>query len=210
MLQPVLIMNAKYILAAALLAGSAATQAGIVFSDNFDAETPGLNRTPSNFTLVAGSVDVIGLGSGFDLVPGHGRYIDLDGSTRQGGTLRRNLSLDAGVVYTASFDLAGSHRPDFSNIVTVAFGSLLPVAYTRFSSDPFVTLQLFFTPLTTGTYGLSFTNSGGDNIGALLDNVLVTSSVGPSAAVSEPESVALMLTGLGIGGLVSRRRVQRA
>ena len=205
-------MNAKYILAAALLAGSAATQAGIVFSDNFNAETPGLSTTPSNFTLVAGTVDVIGNGpSGplFDLLPGHGYYIDLDGSTFQGGTLRRDLSLNAGVTYTASFDLAGSQRPDISNIVTVGFGPASAM-FIRFSSDPFATFQLFFTPITTGTYALSFANGGGDNIGALLDNVLVTFPTATSAAVSEPESVALMLAGLGIGGLVSRRRVQRA
>ena len=203
-------MNAKHILAAALLAGSTATQAGVVFSDNFNTQVPGSN-TPTSFTLVAGTVEIIGTGTNgtyFDLLPGNGYYIDLDGYTAQGGTLRTSFSLTAGTLYTAMFDLAGSQRGD-TNIVDVTFGSLPTATYTLASPAPFGTFQLAFTPATTGSYSLTFTNRGGDYVGALLDNVSVTFPM-QSTAVPEPESAALMLAGLGIGGWVSRRRVQRA
>ena len=42
-------------------------------------------------------------------------------------------------------------------------------------------------------------NRGGDNVGALLDNVTVT-------AVPEPESYAMIMAGLGLMGFIVRRR----
>lgn len=199
----------KYVLAAALLAGSVAAHAVTIFSDNFDNETPGLNRTPSNFALLSGSVDIIGSGpngSSNDVLPGNGYYIDLDGSTGQGGTLQIEFTLQPGTTYVASFDLAGSQRGD-SNAVTVDFGSQSAM-YTLASGDPFKTFQLSFTPAANAnpqiSYALRFSDGGNDSVGALLDNVSVTT------AVPEPASVALMLSGLGVVGWAGRRRNRRA
>ncbi len=52
----------------------------VVFSDTFDPEPLGLSRfVLTNWAVTAGNVDVIGLGL-FDLYPGNGNYLDMDGS----------------------------------------------------------------------------------------------------------------------------------
>lgn len=71
------------------------------------------------------------------------------------------------------------------------------------ATDAFASYQLVFTPGTTGAYDLSFSNAGGDNVGALLDNVSVS-------AVPEPETLAMLLAGLGLIGTVARRKSKAA
>ena len=185
-------MKTPQILAAVLLSAAGAANAVTVFSDNFNADVNGLNTVSfvGGWSVANGTVDTIGSPPPFfDLIPGNGHYIDLDGSTRDAGEFSKALLLTGGVTYTASFDLAGSQRGD-SNIVDVAFGTTLN-AYTLASADPLGTASLVFTPGTTGLYSLSFANRGGDNIGALLDNVNVTMTT----AVPEPSTYALMLAG---------------
>lgn len=184
--------------AATCLAG-AALSAHADFSDNFDADTLGLNVTTfvGGWTVTSGSVDVVGDGY-YDYLPGNGRYIDLDGTTRHGGTFVNSLALTGGVTYTASFQLAGSQRGD-TNLVTVGFGGSSAV-YTMLSPDPLTTYTLAFTPAVSGSYALSFANAGGDDFGAFLDNVRV------AAAVPEPQTWALF----GAGGLLlAARRLRR-
>lgn len=194
-------MNFKKILAAAaVLSLSTASQAGILFSDNFNAELLGLNHVPAGWSVTSGSVDVVSI---FDFLPrnpghGHGHYIDLDGTTRHGGTLVTSLMLTGGVPYAASFDLAGNARDAGNEIVTVDFGSTRQV-YTLDAAEPFANRTLRFTPDASGLFSLSFANAGGDDRGALLDNVLVGS-------VPEPQTYALLAAGLLAVGFMSRRR----
>ena len=188
------------------LAGAAAAPAATVFSDDFDANALGLNSVPSGWTVSGGTVDIIGSSGGgslFDLVPGNGAYIDLDGSTATAGLLSIGLGLTAGVQYTATFDLAGSQRGS-AETGTVSFGSA-SLSYSRASSDPFSSFSLSFTPAASGSFALSFQNVSGDNFGALLDNVSVTSSGTPSP-IPEPQTYALMLAGLALVGCAARRR----
>lgn len=193
----------------ALLAGLAwagAAPAATVFTDNFDGNTLGLNATPAGWTVTGGTVDIIGsTGSGslFDLLPGNGAYIDLDGSTGASGLLSVSLGLTAGVEYTATFNLAGSQRGS-AETGTVSFGGA-SLDYALASSDPFAAFTLSFTPGASGTFDLSFQNAGGDNLGALLDNVSVTSNGGVTP-IPEPETYALMLAGLALVGCAARRR----
>jgi len=170
-----------------------------IFSDNFDSDALGLNQTTFNggWTVSGGTVDLIGNSNFFDFLSGNGRYVDLDGSTNQAGEFHKDLVLTAGVEYTLSFDLAGSHRGSTENvnISLGGFNSNLSVS----SSTPFTTNTLLFTPGVTGSYSLIFQNSGSDNIGALLDNVSVT-------AVPEPETYAMLLAGLGLLGFAACRK----
>ena len=196
------------ILALSLLALPLSSQAITVFSDNFDSDNLGLNQTTFNggWTVTSGSVDLIGQGGIFDLLPGNGRYVDLDGSTGLSGTFDNQVLFSALTTYTLSFDLAGSQRGD-TNVVDVIFGTASQ-SYTMNSLDPFTTYMLSFTTNGAANYQIFFKNDGGvnetgDNIGALLDNVKVTTEL---SEVPVPAALPLMASALGIFGLSRRRK----
>ncbi|QSI76404.1 PEP-CTERM sorting domain-containing protein [Niveibacterium microcysteis] len=170
-----------------------------LFQDNFDTNGGGLNTVPAGWTVTDGTVDVIGAGTGWDYVPGSGKFLDLDGTSGLAGTLSVSLNMVAGQHYSAFFDLAGSQVRNDAESVAVSFGAAsgtysLPrtAGWTHFALD--------FTPTSTGLYSLSFKNAGGDNVGMLLDNVTVT------AAVPEPETYAMLLAGLGVVAAARRRK----
>jgi hypothetical protein len=193
-------------IAGILMLGSSFSQAATpIFFDDFNSyATAQLNWAPpaaSGWTVSGGTVDLVGIGGAFDLIPGNGGYVDLDGSTRQSGLLSANVSLLGGVMYTLSFDLAGSHRGG-SETVNVSFGSTAQ-SFSPASADPFSRHSLSFTPATAGSYSFGYQNLGGDNVGILLDNVSVT-------AVPEPEIYAMMLAGLGLVGRLAGRRKRLA
>lgn len=188
--------------AALTLCGNA--QAVTVFSDDFDADALALSQTNfvGGWTVSDGFVDVIGPGF-FDFFPGNGNYIDLDGTGSDAGVFSRSLALAGGVTYSASFVLAGSARGDVNRVV-VSLGTAL-AEYTLASNAPFlVVAPIVFTPITSGDYVLSFANDGGDDFGAILDNVQVQ-----ALPVPEPETYALMLGGLAAMGTLLRRRSAR-
>ncbi|HEX5343453.1 MAG TPA: PEP-CTERM sorting domain-containing protein, partial [Duganella sp.] len=82
--------------------------------------------------------------------------------------------------------------------VSVNFGSSSSVI-SRSSADGFTTYSLSYTAAASGSAAFSFSNAGGDNVGALLDNVVITS-------VPEPTTYAMLLAGLGLMGAAARRR----
>jgi hypothetical protein len=187
-------------IAAALLCASSA-QAATVFSDNFDSDVLLLNSTSflGGWTVSGGTVDTIGPGL-YDVFPGNGHYIDLDGSDGATGLFSKSFVATAGMTYTATFELAGNHRGYGDDTVAVNFGSASG-SYTLSSGDAFGSHTLTFTAVTNGAFSLSFKNSGGDYVGGLLDNVSVT-------AVPEPSTYAMLLGGLSLLGVAARRRRQ--
>lgn len=191
------------ILTITLLALPVSSQAITVFSDDFNTDTTGLNKTTFNggWTVTSGSVDLIGAGF-FDFIPANGKYVDLDGSTGLSGTFDNQIPLAALTDYTLSFDLAGSQRGD-TNTVNVIFGTVSQ-SYTLASSDPFSTYMLTFTTNGAANYQIFFNNNGGDNIGALLDNVNVATAV---SEVPIPAALPLMASALGILGFSRRRKI---
>jgi len=196
----------KRTIAAFLVALSTNAGAATLFSDNFDSDAQGLNAVPAGWTILRGSVDVIGTGF-FDLQPGHGNYLDLDGSTGLAVLMSAGpFSLNGGTSYTLSFLLAGSQRGD-TNTVTYGIDfngdSVLDASQTTtLASDvPFTPFSLVFVPLTTtNSARIVFDHAGGDNLGLLLDNVVLADSI------PEPETWALMLAGMGLVGFIARRR----
>ena len=194
--------------AAALFSGHAF--AGVVLTDNFNTG-PGVLNWPGdavfNSTSPPGSVDLIPVGSQFDLQPGNGFYVDLDGTTGGGnnpaGQLTSNASIGAGT-YTLTFDLAGNLRGASAQTTKISLGdwstTLTPAANAPFGLESFT-----FTTTTAGN--LQFTEMGpSDQQGNLLDNVNLTTGV------PEPASWAMMIMGLfGVGAVLrSRRRDQGA
>lgn len=210
-------MKIRHLIAFGLVAGASAAQAQVVFSDNFNADPLGLNKTTfvGGWTVGSGSVDVIGAGpateagagpgqpgnaTGYNFLPGNGNYIDLDGSSTDSGAFSKALTLTGGTTYTASFQLAGSQR-NFTESVNVAFGTTTSsYTYARFTG--FTTSLLSFTPTSTGSYSLTFNEPGASNLeGLLLDNVSVV-----ALPVPEPSTYGLLLAGLAAVGYVARRR----
>ena len=200
---------AKITIALLLSLGSTLSQAA-VFTEDFNGFTADqLNWNPAGANgwevgpTVNDTVDLIGQGGGFDLLPGNGSYVDLDGSTGSSGVLRNFVDLIAGTQYTLSFWLAGNQRADQgTESVNVHFGGVNQTFNLSYL-DPFKTFSLIYTPTVTNTYSFGFTTNSNDNVGALLDNVSVT-------AVPEPETYALMLAGLGLIGFSARRRKTHA
>jgi hypothetical protein len=187
----------------ATLAAASLAQATTIFSDNFNAENGGsgvLNYNSfAQWNVNPGTVDLIGNGF-FDFQPGNGLYVDLDGSTNNAGLMTSNaFTLVAGQAYQFSFRLAGNLRGagNESVAINIAIGHLTDNIIIG-QNATFSTFTYNFTALVTDTNArITFQNAGGDNQGALLDDVnLVT-------VIPTPMAAGMALVGL---GLVARRR----
>ena len=186
-----------------------ASQAAVVFSDNFNlTTTQSLNQTTfMNWTVTSGSVDVIGDGGSYAFLPvGNGNYVDLNGSTGQPGELTTKMTFGAGT-YVVSFDLAGSQGgvgfvDPTSKTTQVAFS--IGGATQSLTLNPLSPLTTYSFTFTTSAPGkLSFTDlsGGNNNVGNLLDNVSVS-------AVPEPSTWAMMILGFfGLGFIGYRRKL---
>ncbi len=195
---------------AAACAVSFQANAAILFSDNFDAEAESYSQTTlTNWSISNGTIDVIGVGTPYDLQPGNGRYIDLDGSTNDAGRMTSSaISLLAGTTYDLVFSLAGSQRGDSNSVDygidtdnngTIDFTGTQTLA----SGASFASFNLSFTALaSSGNARIVFDHAGSDNVGLLLDNVQLRSRDIPGV----PEPATLMLLGLGLAGLGYSRR----
>jgi PEP-CTERM motif len=182
----------------------------IVFSENFETATVALDvTTAGGFSAINGTnVDVVGVADGWAFLctgPESGNCLDMSGS---GGNsvgqidLTTPLNLAAGV-YELSFDLIGSGR-GIDSSTTVNFGSYSQMFLLGSGdiTDGIVVNQLV--TIAGGPTQLSFTNNGSNNnVGALLDNVVIAS---PGAVTPEPSSLLLFGTGmLGVAGLLRRK-----
>jgi hypothetical protein len=193
-------MKIRMIAAVAALVLSAGAQAATVWSDNFDTAALGTDVTPAGWYLGAagtGDVDVIGDPGFFDLIPGNGRYIDLDGSNGAAGFLTTDIANGAGV-YTVSFQLGGNHRDGVSDDVTVNFGAT-SATYTIDPNAAFTTYTMSYTATGSTPFSLSFHDGRDGNVGALLDNVSIS-------AVPEAGTLSMMLAGIAALGFAARRR----
>lgn len=197
------------LLSSSLLLASTAGLAAPVFSDDFNANSPALNVVPSGWTVSDGTVDIVGSGFFLNCPDGSAACIDLDGSTGDAGVLSHGFAAVAGLTYSLSYQLSGNLRGG-SDVVSVALGAATQ-SHTLAAGDGLQTFTLSWLSDITGTSSISFSNAGGDNIGALLDNVaLVDDTGGGDGSVPEPMSLALLGAGLaGLAASIRRRRAAR-
>jgi hypothetical protein len=150
--------------------------ASVLFLDNFDTENGGagvFNWTNfANWNVLAGCVDLHGNGL-YDVQPGNGLYVDLDGSCAAGGTIETKtaFALQPGN-YVFEWFMAGNNRISSSDTVNVSFGTYAE----QFVMQPRDQFKLFSKNIsvTSPTNArIRFENLGGDGRGALIDDVRV-------------------------------------
>ena len=152
------------------LVSGAAQAAMILFSDNFNDETPALSSTPSLWTTATGNVDLIGQdGSNndfYDVLPGNGVYVDMvgTGDNSGDGAIRtiQTFTFNPGVTYNLSYSLAGSRRGQFENcrpnsieVVIAGANGFILAQHTLDSADPFQLISNFHGPVTAGGHAAS-------------------------------------------------------
>ncbi|QKS30544.1 MAG: hypothetical protein FAZ92_02380 [Accumulibacter sp.] len=198
-------MKSKLLFAAVVAAAvSGGAHAAPFFSDDFQSSTEGGNTVPSGWTVSAGTVEVLGQSFFGGLCNGSvsEKCVDLDGSSGNAGILSRVFSLTAGNTYTLSFDLAGNRRGAGTETGTVSFGTSVLNFSVPQTQTAYLSLSLLFSPGSDGAYTLSFANDGGDNMGAILDNVVITVD---SNGVPVPGTLGLLAAGM-LAGLAAKRR----
>lgn len=181
---------------------ASAASATVVFSDDFNyGSTTRLSAPDSVFggtwVTTGGTVDYLAPppASFNELCRSTAGCIDLDGSNNNAGLFSTVASFAAGT-YELTIQLFGSGRGT-TEAVTISLGSW-SMTISGITSGADVSQTISFT--TTGGV-LSFENSGGDNVGAVLSSVSL-------AAVPLPAGGLLLIGGL--AGLAALRRRKTA
>lgn len=192
----------------ALLASGTAGAATIFSSDFSDegATTSTLNYTGfDDFSVSSGSVDLIRSGDyGISCETG-GWCLDLDGSTRHGGTLTSSVLRFLSGFYRVEATISGNQRTQDEDVVDIGVtGGLLDETITVGGDEASTDYSFDFSVDTDTSASLFIRNLGGDNIGAILDKVSVENIPAP---VPVPASLPLLAGGLGLLVVARRRKI---
>ena len=184
---------------ALLWCSAAPLGASTLLSENFDELTPQLTATSVGaFSAIDGTnVDIVGgnVYGSLCVSPASVNCVDMDGSYgNPQGVLQSNtaFALLPGVNYTLSFDLLGSQRGTTTS-TTVDFGPYAETFTLASNDDTSGVVSTTFTVPTATTSYLTFTSNTPGDVGAILDNVDITSNV---AGVPEPADIGLVSIGM--------------
>ena len=205
------------VLAAALL--SPLAQASVLLSDDFnaDAAATALNFNGLlNWTVADGTIDYIRSGDfGISCAGGSGGCLDMDGSTGNAGriTSTQSFALASGFNYALNVLLSGNQRGGGADSVKIGMINLVTgaeyfmLAGPLAPADPFAASTLnFSSSIGAGNWNIFIEGVGGDNAGAILENVTLRDS---PIGTAVPEPATLLLTGLALCGIGAPRRRAR-
>lgn len=200
-------------LAGALAAGPA--HAGIIFSDNFDADnaSSALNfNNLINWTVSNGTIDYIRSGGfGIGCAGGTGGCLGMDGSTNNAGriTTRQVFDFDDGVEYVFELALSGNQRGGASDTVNFGLINVDTGFESVLTAGPLAPNAAFATfggsllgQNFAGNWRFFIEDVGGDNIGAILDNVVLRDN----GVANVPEPATLLLAAMGLLAAAGVRR----
>jgi choice-of-anchor C domain-containing protein len=187
---------------------SPVAHAAVELINNGGFESP-VNAFSGSFITLGSGLDGWNIDSGsVDLIktywaPASGNYsLDLNGGSA--GSISQSFATQIGLTYTVSFSMAGN--PDGGGNKSIQATVTTPNTYTfditgaTRANMGWVT-QTFNFVATSNSSTLSFVgNPTNTAYGAALDNVSVV------AAVPEPATYGMLLAGLGMVGLLARRR----
>lgn len=150
----------------------------LLLADDFNGENDGryqLNYVAfANWEVVDGSVDLVGTAPFDDFLPWSQRmYVDLDGTTKEAGTLRsrKRFQLRPGT-YRLEFKMSGTPRPNqFANTMFVSVGDVFRERVTLESYAPLQVYARRFRVSSRTTAHVEFQHLGGDDYGIFVDDV---------------------------------------
>ena len=171
----------RWLLAGLLGAAAACTDASgaasrTLFHDDFNHENGMVARADyrafRQWEVVDGSADLEGAYPFEFLEPGHGMYVDLDGSHLHAATLRSRVpvALEPGT-YLLSFRLAGSQHVSAPDTLWVSLGGLYRERFVVGPTSPMLRYVRTVRVRRATSAHLQFAHQGGDNVGMLLDDV---------------------------------------
>ena len=201
----------------------------VIFEDNFNNEPTDRwvynYDNFGNWDINDGYVDLLNSNHyGFEHLVDYGYFVDLDGTnlddtypTLGAGRMESKQTFDfiPGYTYCLEFDLAGSQAfwlPHF-NTVTVTLGDIYNQVITLDTYDPFMTFQHVFDVSSPTSAKLIFDHSGNDQVGLLLDNIVIYSYSNPETIIDAiltffDQSVAdETLTGIGKNPWLAKLRL---
>lgn len=168
-------------------------------SDNHPGSFTMLSSGLTGWSITAGSIDLINS----YWQPGSGNYsIDLNGDSA--ATISQSFATVEGQLYNVSFRMAGN--PDGGGLTKSIKAGVTGLSTFSFDGTGATRGMMnwesrnFSFVAASGISTLTFVGGDTGAYGAALDNISVT------AAVPEPETYAMLLTGLGLVGLLARRR----
>lgn len=146
----------------------------VLFVSHFDDENGGDGENNwtdfENFNVLEGCVDLHGNGH-FDVQPGNGIYIDMDGTCWDAGTIetKQTYELVPDEQYVFEVWLAGNNRGYERDTLDITIGSVYTEQFIFESDKEF---ELFTRELSTSEpqdVKVTLSHSGGDNQGILVD-----------------------------------------
>jgi hypothetical protein len=173
-----------------------------LIEDGFDLENRGngvLNYSGfANWNVIDGTVDLLGTNF-YDIYPGNGLYVDLDGSSLDAAKFeyKQEIALEPGN-YTLEFDMSGYDADDYqrgeTNSMTVNLGDLYKETFSIDAPTPFERITRDINVVSPTTANLAFDHAGGDNFGILIDNVKLYKTAGSKEAIGQKFGQQDMLT----------------